>query len=108
MRFAPGFARLPDSSRPWFLENFLERLDQWVDLGGPPERVGRAATAWIMTRLDDPYFGVRREPGFDNLWFGPIPGTQHGNNLVAACSYWIFERESRLRCDGFASLTLPF
>lgn len=98
---------MPDSSRPWFLENFLERLDQWVELEGPPEQIRLAATAWIMTRLDDPYLGVRREPGFDNLWFGPIPETQHGDGLVAACSYWIFEREHRLRCDSFASLTRP-
>lgn len=107
MRSAPGLARLPDSSRPWLLENFLERLDRWVDLEGPPEQVRLAATAWIMARLEDPYLGVRREPGFDNLWFGPIPGARYGNGLVAASSYWIFERERRLRCDSFTSLTLP-
>ena len=98
---------MPDSHQVWTLENFLDRLDQWVELEGPPEQVRLTATAWIMTRVDDPYEGVRRAPGFENLWFGPIPGSGHGPGLVAACSYWIFERERRLRCDSFASLARP-
>ena len=62
---------------------------------------------WIMTRFDDPYGGVAREAGFENLWFGSIPGTEHGEGLVAACSYWIFERERKVRCNSFASLSRP-
>lgn len=99
--------RLPEAPQAWFLERFLEKLDQWVDLEAPPDHSRLAATAWIMTRLDDPYLGVRRAMGFENLWYGPVAGSQHGSGLVATCSYWIFEREHRLRCDSFASLTRP-
>ena len=84
----------------------MARLDQWVELEAPPDGVRLAATAWILTRFDDPYAGVRRARGFENLWFGPIPGSQYGG-LLAVCSYWIVESEHRVRCDSFGSLSSP-
>ena len=38
-------------------------------------------TEWILTRAADPYQGVRREAGFDNLWFGAVPRSGHGDGL---------------------------
>lgn len=35
--------------------------------------------------------GVRREAGFDNLWFGAVPDSEDGKGRVVACSYWIVE-----------------
>lgn len=64
-------------------------------------------TAWIFTRADEPYRNVRREKGFANLWFGPIPGTVDDDATVVTCSYWIEESTRTLRCNSFATLSLP-
>ena len=91
----------------WALEGFEEALDRWIALEQPTADLRVAVTAWILTRFDEPYVGVWRAPGFDNLWFGSIPTSLHGDNMVVTCSYWIFEREQKLRCDSFATLSLP-
>jgi hypothetical protein len=62
--------------------------------------------SWLFTRLEDPYVGVRREPTFDNLWFGAVPGSIRAGTVVA-CSYWIFESSRTVRCDSIATLSLP-
>lgn len=64
-------------------------------------------TAWIMSRYDNPYSGVRREYHDENLWFGPVPGSAHGVGQVVVCSYWIQERTRTVVCNGFAPLDLP-
>jgi hypothetical protein len=91
----------------WTLLGFLERLDQWVARESPPDEVRLLATAWIMTRYDDPYQGVRREGKFPNLWFGPVPGSQDRGGRVVACSYWIDEENRTVRCDSFDSFYAP-
>jgi len=91
----------------WTLENFVDALDRWIDRESPPQDLRNFVTAWVFSRYDDPYQGVRREPGFANLWFGQVPGSQHGNGQVVACSYWIMELERVVRCDSFATLNLP-
>ena len=55
----------------------------------------------------DPYQGVRREAGFDNLWFGAVPRSGHGDGLAVMCAYWIFESTRVVRYDSFASLGQP-
>ena len=45
---------------------------------------------WIFTRAEDPYQGVQRQTDFENLWFGAVPRTQRGWEVVV-CSYWIEE-----------------
>ncbi len=90
----------------WTLEGFLERLDAWAALESPTDDLRLIVTAWVMTRFDDPYQGVRREPGFDNLWFGTIPGTA-ASGTVVVCSYWIEESSRTVRCDNFATLNSP-
>lgn len=97
---------MPESA-PWQLADFLEKLDLWIRLEAPPQEVRERVTAWIFTRMDDPYQGVRREPGFPNLWFGPIPGSEYGAAGVVCCSYWIFEKGRRVQCDSFATLNRP-
>jgi len=61
--------------RPWTLEGFLERLDAWAELESPKNDLLLIVTAWVMTRYDDPYQGIRRKNGFPNLWFGAIPNS---------------------------------
>jgi hypothetical protein len=87
---------------------FLDRLDAWAEQESPPAELRRFVTSWIMTRLEDPYQGVRRASGFENLWFGPIPGSDRdGSGTIVTCSYWIDESTRTLRCDSFATLSLP-
>jgi hypothetical protein len=94
-------------SARWNLSGFLEQLDAWTERESPPEDQVLLVTAWIMSRFDDPYRGVRREPGFPNLWFGTIPDTDNGSGQVVTCAYWIVESTRTVRCDNFGTLSLP-
>ena len=49
-------------------------MDEWVDLEGPPEWLRLLVLNWLLSRIDDPYEGLRRQPDFENLWFGLVPG----------------------------------
>ena len=89
------------------LAAFLHHLDAWIKQEQPNEDLRILVTAWIMTRYDNPYQGVRREPGFDNLWFGAIPSSIHGTDSVVACSYWIYESTRTVSCNSIATLSLP-
>jgi hypothetical protein len=90
----------------WILEDFEARLDQWIELDDPDDDLRLLVTAWLLSRLEDPYAGVRREPDFDNLWFGPGPGSVQEGRVVV-CSYWISEAQRTVRCNSIASLNLP-
>lgn len=94
------------ASALWKLENFIECLDIWVDLEKPPDGLRRLVTAWIMSRSEDPYQGVRREAGHPNLWFGPVPGSAR-DGMVVACSFWIYELRRTVKCNSFGTLSLP-
>lgn len=91
----------------WTLVGFLERFELWEKHEKTPGDLSLIVADWILSRHTDPYRGARREPGFDNLWFAPIPNTLHGDGLVVACSYWIIERNSEVRCNLFGSLHWP-
>jgi hypothetical protein len=95
------------ASGAWHLEGFLEHLDAWTERESPPDDLLLIVTAWIMTRFDDPYKGVRREHGFPNLWFGPVPNSEDGTGAVVVCSYWIEEASHTVWCNSFATLNLP-
>ena len=101
-----GFRDVADPAR-WNLVGFLERLYAWVDLETPEDDLVLIVIAWIMTRFDDPYRGVRRESGFPNLWFGQIPDSDDGTGRVVTCSYWIIESTRTVCCDNFGTLGLP-
>jgi len=91
----------------WQLAGFLDRLDAWAERESAPGDLRLLVTAWIMTRYDDPYQGVRREPGFPNLWFGVVPNSGDGSGAVVVCAYWIEESTRTVSCDSFATLNLP-
>lgn len=61
---------------------------------------------WLLSRIDDPYDGLRRQPDFDNLWFGVVPGSLHSGEVIA-CSLWVFEQNHSVRCDRIATLSWP-
>ena len=53
---------MPNGANPWKLENFAERFDAWADLESPDGDLRCVVMAWVLTRGDDPYEEVRREP----------------------------------------------
>lgn len=91
----------------WTLQDFLLRFDQWAAQETPSDDLRLEVIAWILSHAEDPYQGVRRESGFDNLWYGPIPFTQHDPDQAVICAYWIHEQSRTVRCERFGSLTLP-
>jgi hypothetical protein len=98
---------VPDRGAPWGLENFLECFDRWAELESSSDDVRLITIEWIFSRTENPYLGVRREAGFANLWFGAVPGTLEPSGTVVACAYWIMEATHHVRCDSFATLSMP-
>jgi hypothetical protein len=90
----------------WILEGFEEAFDIWGEQESADHDLRVQVLSWLLTRMDDPYVDVRREPAFDNLWFGPVPGSIRSGHVVA-CSYWIFESSRIVRCNSIATLSLP-
>jgi len=91
----------------WALERFGDCLDRWIERDNPPQDVRLVVTNWVLSRFDDPYQGVRRETDFDNLWYGTVPSSRHGDEQAVLCSYWISEREHVVVCESIATLSLP-
>jgi hypothetical protein len=89
------------------LAGFLEQLDEWAGRDSPDDDLRLVVTAWVLTRYDDPYQGVRRESAFPNLWFGVIPYSGDGMGNVVVCAYWIEESTRTVHCDSFTRLSVP-
>jgi hypothetical protein len=90
----------------WTLEGFEDEFDVWAEREAPDDDLRFRVLSWFFTRTEDPYVGVRREPTFDNLWFGLVPGSLRSGTVVG-CSYWIVESTRAIRCDAIATLALP-
>jgi hypothetical protein len=98
---------VPDAAWPWTLELFLERLDLWADEAKPSADLVIVVATWIQSRMDDPFDDVERAEGFEDLWFGAIPGSDDGFGNVVTCSYWINVATRSVRCDLFSTSTWP-
>lgn len=99
---------MPDANSGWELEGFFERIDAWEEIQDPatvPD-LRYHIFNWLLGRAEDPYQGVARQPGFDNLWQGFIPRTHHRKCVVVG-SYFIFERDRRIVCNSIATLGWP-
>ena len=90
----------------WKLVRFLEVMDAWIEREAPDDDTRLVVIDWVMNRYDDPYRGMRREPGLPNLWYGPVPGTE-SDDTVVVCSYWIFESTRTVRCNDICALRQP-
>lgn len=97
---------VPGGDAPWTLEGFEACLDAWIAIEHPVIDLSSVVTAWVISRFDDPYQGVRREPGFDNLWFGPVPSSGDGR-ATPSPARWIEERTRTVRCNIIATLSQP-
>ena len=91
----------------WELQRFLDRLDAWAEQEKAGTDLQILVLSWVMSRSEDPYQGVQRAEGFDNLWFGAIPETEDGRGQVVTCSYSIEELVQRVVCNSFATLGMP-
>lgn len=98
---------MPSPSPTWHLVGFVERLDSWCELEAISDELRRLVTTWIFSRMEDPYQGAKRDSGFDSLWWVQVPNSLHLEDRVVICSYWISEREHKVTCDNFGSLSTP-
>jgi hypothetical protein len=90
----------------WELVGFEEAIDRWIEREQPSIDVQFVVGEWVLSRFDDPYSGMQREASFPNLWYGAVPDTEFKGQVVV-CSYFVEEREHRVKCDSFATLGLP-
>jgi len=97
---------VPKPEAGWNLTGFDDHLDNWIGLESPSDELRHSVASWLLSRIDDPYYGMRREPPHPNLWFGMIPGTRHGTQAVY-CSYLIFEQTGTVRCNSVTTLSWP-
>lgn len=91
----------------WKLEGFDDHFDDWVLREDPGADLRVLVLDWIMTRHENPYRGVKRESGFDNLWWGQIPESEDGRGNVVICSYFVWVASSTMTCNGIATLSWP-
>lgn len=77
---------MPSEPLDWKLVRFPECIERWTKLESPSDDQQLVVLDWVMSRHDDPYRGMRRAEGFENLWFGAIPGTEPGWAVVTCSS----------------------
>jgi hypothetical protein len=90
----------------WKLERFPEVIERWIAQESPSDSMRLWVVGWVMNRHTDPYVGMRRLPGFPNLWFGPIRGTEV-NGTVVTCSYWVSELMRTVRANDICTINQP-
>lgn len=98
---------MPPEPAGWILENAIGALDSWAQREDPSLDLRVIVAEWAHSRYANPYAGLRREPGFDNLWFGPIPDTSAAGHVVT-CTLFIDEHRHVVRFDNFTTLSRPF
>jgi hypothetical protein len=91
----------------WKLAEFLPRLDAWITRERPADFQRIAATAWVLGRADDPFQGVQRAEGFDDLWYGAIPDTLDARGRVVVGSYFVDPAARTVTCESFSILGWP-
>ncbi|MEV5819381.1 hypothetical protein AB0L22_09410 [Micromonospora haikouensis] len=94
------------SDRLWTLSGFERHLDLWISIEHPDQDLIHLVGTWMLSRFEDPYQGVRREPGFPNLWWGQVPLSLRDETVVV-CSYFVHEHQRTVACNSIATLSLP-
>jgi hypothetical protein len=96
--------------RRWRLIGFQERFDEFLTAEGLAGYgdLELMVLLWIHARARNPYEGVRREPGFDDLWWGKVPGSADNLGRVVTCAYFIHEADDTVQCAMFGWLSGPF
>jgi hypothetical protein len=100
---------LPNPEAGWNLTNVDECLDRWEQECVPADELRRLVIAALLSRMDDPYDGARRESWFGNepsLWFWMVPGSLHAGQAVYV-SFMVFERLGTVRIDSIMTLSWP-
>jgi hypothetical protein len=98
---------VPDPERAWLALGFDDPVKHWVREYAPRLAVIRNVRDWIRSREVDPFAGVRIVPGFDDLFFGIVPGTMGDDGWVVTCSYWVIRADSVVRCDVLSTASWP-
>lgn len=96
-----------ETSKPWKLELFPEKLDRWIELCSPSSELRRIVRTWVLTRFDSPYRGMKQATGFTNLWSGKVPRSEDGQGNAVQCCCYIEELTHTVICESFATLSEP-
>ena len=107
MRSAPDWRPVANPDSPWKLELFVEKLDMLLTYEDVSTDLRFLILEWAFTRGDDPFAGVQREPGNDNLWHGTIPRSWDGKGHVIHCSYWVYVASNTVVCNSYGLLSWP-
>lgn len=95
----------------WDLQDFVPRFDDWVEHEHPTDELRVYVLDWIFTRIPDPYVDARRVSGFADYWQAAIPNSEHFDDYAERCAvvclFWLDAGARTVRCDRFASLSLP-
>ncbi|WP_067494036.1 hypothetical protein [Actinoplanes sp. TFC3] len=98
---------MPNPETGWNLTNVDECLDRWEQVCAPADDLRRLVVAALLSRMDDPYDGARREFGDEpSLWFWMVPGSLHAGQAVYM-SFMVFERLGTVRIDSIMTLSWP-
>lgn len=104
----PAWQKVSSPSRSWTLQNTEDALDRWIALDDPPQDLRIHVLTWMLSRVDNPYRGLRRTPGFTNVWFGPVPETlDETASTVLTVTLLIDEPTRVVRFDGIVMLSWP-
>jgi hypothetical protein len=96
----------------WNLTDFETHIELWQQICDPPVEDRLAVANWLLSRLEDPYEGMRHEgvdadgAGHPNLWSGVVPGTYRDGAAVLV-SVMIFERVGTVRCNSIMTQGWP-
>jgi hypothetical protein len=95
------------SPNPWQILGTEDCLTRWQDLEKPSTDLCFLVAEWLLSKMDDPYQGMRRVPNFPTLWFGKVARSDHGADSVVVCSYEIDEDTHTVYVRSIATLSKP-
>lgn len=98
---------MPVGQQPWRLEKFEERYEAWAERDKADDELRLVVVNWLMNRHDDPFLGMARQDGFDDLWFGWIPGSGDGRGNMVACSFRADRTRGVIECNDITTLSYP-
>lgn len=94
-------------NRPWQILGTEDCLNRWQDREKPSTDLSFLVAEWLVSKMDDPYQGMRRIPEFPNMWFGKVSRSDHRPDSVVVCTYEIDEAAHTVHLRSIATLSKP-
>lgn len=91
----------------WRVVGHADCLERWIADESPSTDLRILVTAWLMTRMEDPYRGMDRMPEFPGWWFGKVARSDHGRYGAVYCTCQIDEVNREVYVRGITTLNKP-